>query len=201
MSKEEDSFEAAINAAFANSASATIQVDLSKATLSDLLLHSPIDSPKKLPYPRSLTSGLIAAKCIPSSTLVHTLPSPMPATPTIGQQVSLKSISQSKMDEMSFADQFFERGSSPSASKRIRFEAKEAISSFSAKASEEAPHSAGSEASPFTSLFKEAPLFQFARTQSNESNASNVSGRSYFSMAAVSSFTGGGGEAKAPAGK
>ena len=138
MSKEEDPFEAAINAAFANSASAAIKVDLSKATLSDLLLHSPTNSPTKLPYPRSLTSGLIAAKCIPSSTLVCTLPSPTPVTPKIGSQslellptpkigpqVSLKSISQSKTEELSFADQFFARGPSPSAPKRIRLIHKE----------------------------------------------------------------------------
>jgi len=231
---EEDPFEAAINAAFSNSASAINGTNLSEATLSDLLLHSPTNSPTKLSYPRSLTSGLIAAGCIPGSTLVCTLPSPTLPTPTIrpqslellptptigpqslellptpkiGPQVSLKSISQSKTEELSFADQFFARGLSPSAPKRIRLIHKaeeEATSSFSAKAAEEAQCSSGSEASPFTSLSQKAPLFQFARTRSDESNASNVSDRSYFSMGKVSaaapSFTGEAGGAKAPAEK
>lgn len=218
---EEDPFEAAINAAFSNSASAINGTNLSEATLSDLLLHSPTNSPTKLSYPRSLTSGLIAAGCIPGSTLVCTLPSPtLPTpkigpqslellpTPTIGPQVSLKSISQSKTEELSFADQFFARGPSPSAPKRIRLIHKaeeEATSSFSAKAAEEAQCSSGSEACSFTFLSQKAPLFQFARTRSDESNASNVSDRSYFSMGKVSaaapSFTGEAGGAKAPAEK
>jgi hypothetical protein len=218
---DEDPFEGVVNAAFANSASAINGTNLSEATLSDLLLHSPTNSPTKLSYPRSLTSGLIAAGCIPSSTLVCTLPSPTPATPKIGPQslellptpkigpqVSVKSISQSETEELSFADQFLARGPSSSAPKRIRLidkEEEEATSSFSVKAAEEAQCSSGSKASPFTFLFKEASLFQYARTQSNESNASNLSDRSYFSMgkisAAAPSFTGEAGGAKAPAGK
>ena len=195
-------------AAFSNSASAINGTNLSEATLSDLLLHSPTNSPTKLSYPRSLTSGLIAAGCIPSSTLVYTLPSPMPATPTIGPQVSVKSISQSETEELSFADQFLARGPSSSAPKRIRLIHKaeeEATSSFSAKAEEKAQCSSGSEAYPFTLLSEKAPLFQYTRTQSNESNASNLSDRSYFSIdkisAAAPSFTGEAGGAKAPAEK
>ena len=120
------------------------------------------------------------------------------------------------MGGLLFADQFFAEepssaASAPSAAKRIRFGCitpEEAQYSTGSKVQEEATsslsvkaqYSAGSEASPFTSLSQKVyPLF--ARTRSDESTASNVSGKSYFSMAAPSSFTGGIGGAKAPAEK
>jgi len=224
MSKEdpEDPFDKAINealanSAFANSAAAnSAAANSASATLSDLLIRSPNDSPNELHRLRSLTSGLIAAGCIPSSTLVCTLPSPMPASPAnSGHKLGSSSISPCNMGM--FADQFLAKDPSspaPSAPKRIRLFREG--SEKATKASEEASHSA---ALPSYN----APFIPCVRTGSNDSNASNASNASYasyFSMRgflhgkseilpAAASFTGEGGgshpihgaKEEAPAGK